>query len=52
MSTITLRQTNDIGRKLAALYAPIVDELAESERIFAEELGSRHHFVQQLVEHS
>ena len=51
MSTITLRQTNDISRKLAALYAPIVDELAESERIFAEELGSRHHFVQQLVDH-
>ena len=51
MSTIAPRQADDLGRKLAALYAPIAAELVESERIFAEELGSRHHFVQQLVDH-
>ena len=42
---------DEIGRKLAALYAPIAGELAEAGRIFADELASRHHFVQQLVEH-
>ncbi len=51
LSTLAPRQANDTGRKLASLYATIIDELAESERIFAEELGSRHHFVQQLVDH-
>ena len=51
MSTIAPRQADQISRKLAPLYAPILAELAESERIFADELGSRHHFVQQLVDH-
>ena len=51
MSTIAPRQADQIGRKLAALYAPIAAELAESERIFAAELGSQHPFVQQLVDH-
>jgi octaprenyl-diphosphate synthase len=38
-------------RKLAGLYALIEAELAEAERIFADELGSRFAFVQQLVDH-
>jgi octaprenyl-diphosphate synthase len=41
----------EISRKLAALYAPIASELAEADRVFAAELGSRHQFVQQLVDH-
>jgi octaprenyl-diphosphate synthase len=36
---------------LSAVYAPIAGELAEAERIFASELGSRLPFVQHLVEH-
>ncbi len=51
MSTIAPRQADDLGRKLALLYAPIALELVESERIFAQELASRHHFVQQVVDH-
>ena len=51
MSTATPRKSEEIGRKLAALYAPIAAELAEAERIFAAELGSRHPFVQHLVDH-
>ena len=51
MSTIAPRQADEIGRKLSTLYASIAPELAEAERIFAEELGSRHGFVQQLVDH-
>ena len=37
--------------QLKAVYGPIAPELAEAERIFAAELGSRLPFVQQLVEH-
>ena len=33
------------------MYAPIAAELAESERIFHDELGSRFPFVQHLVDH-
>lgn len=51
MSIATQRKTEEIGRKLSALYAPIAGELAEAERIFAAELASRHPFVQHLVEH-
>jgi octaprenyl-diphosphate synthase len=36
---------------LASIYAPIAQDLAEAERIFAEELGSRLPLVQNLVEH-
>jgi octaprenyl-diphosphate synthase len=52
MSTATKRQTEEIGRKLAVLYAPIAAELVEAEKVFIAELASRHPFVQQLVEHS
>ena len=48
---ITSMRSEEIGRKLAALYAPIASEMAEAERIFAAELGSRYPFVQQLVDH-
>src|SRR5947209_7693944 len=41
----------DVGRELAAAYAPIARELAEAERIFRAELGSRFPFVQDLVDH-
>ncbi|HEV3163282.1 MAG TPA: polyprenyl synthetase family protein, partial [Isosphaeraceae bacterium] len=37
--------------QLTAVYDPIAAELAEAERIFAAELGSRLPFVQHLVEH-
>lgn len=51
MSTPILRHPEDARRRLADAYAPIADELAETERIFADELGSRHPFVHHLVEH-
>ena len=51
MSSQSLLKTDDLGRKLAAAYAPISAELDEAERVFEEELGSRFPFVQQLVEH-
>ena len=51
MSTIAMRKPEEIGRKLAALYAPIAAELSEAEKVFAAELGSRHAFVQHLVDH-
>jgi octaprenyl-diphosphate synthase len=44
-------QPEESRRKLAGIYAPIAPELAEAERIFAAELGSRFAFVQQLVDH-
>ncbi len=52
MSTVTQRKSEEIGRKLSALYAPIASELAEAEGIFAAELESQFPFVQQLVDHS
>jgi octaprenyl-diphosphate synthase len=52
MSTPALRKPEDARRRLADVYAPIAADLAEAERIFADELGSRHRFVQQLVDHS
>jgi octaprenyl-diphosphate synthase len=51
MSSPVLLQPEEPRRRLAGLYAPIAAELAEAERIFAEELGSRFGFVQQLVDH-
>jgi len=48
---MTTSPLEDTRRILADAYAPIADELAESDRVFAEELGSRYPFVQQLVEH-
>jgi octaprenyl-diphosphate synthase len=51
MSSQSMIKTEDVNGKLAAVYAPIADQLAESERIFEAELGSRFPFVQQLVDH-
>ncbi len=51
MSATGLLKAEDVDRKLAILYAPIASGLAEAERIFAAELASHHHFVQQLVDH-
>jgi octaprenyl-diphosphate synthase len=44
-------QPGETRPRLAGIYAPIAAELAEAERIFAAELGSRFAFVQQLVDH-
>ena len=41
----------DIGRKLAAVYAPVAAELVRAEQIFEAELASRFQFVQNLVSH-
>lgn len=43
---------DSFGRRLETIYSPIAAELAEAERIYAEELGSRYPFVQHLVEHA
>ena len=51
MSIATQRKSEEIGRKLATLYAPIAAELVEAENVFAAELASRFPFVQHLVEH-
>ena len=51
MSATVLRKPEETRRRLADVYAPIAEELAESERIFAEELGSRSEIVQRLVSH-
>ena len=51
MSSQSLPKPEEASRKLAAVYAPIAAELAEAERIFEAELGSRFPFVQQLVDH-
>jgi octaprenyl-diphosphate synthase len=52
MSSQSLLKADGNGRMLAALYAPIAADLAEAERVFEAELGSRFPFVQQLVTHS
>jgi octaprenyl-diphosphate synthase len=44
-------QPGETRPRLAGIYAPIAAEIAEAERIFAAELGSRFAFVQQLVDH-
>jgi octaprenyl-diphosphate synthase len=51
MSSPSLLKPEETRQKLAGIYAPIAAELEEAERIFAEELGSRFAFVQQLVDH-
>jgi len=44
-------QAEESRRTLGTLFAPIQAEMAEAERIFQDELGSRFPFVQALVEH-
>ena len=51
MSIVTQRKSEEIGKKLTTLYAPIAAELVEAEKVFAAELASRYPFVQHLVEH-
>jgi octaprenyl-diphosphate synthase len=51
MSSPLLLKPEETRQRLAGIYAPIAGELAEAERIFAAELGSRFAFVQQLVDH-
>jgi octaprenyl-diphosphate synthase len=51
MSMQSMLKSDEIGRKLAAHYAPINGELTEAEQIFERELGSRFPFVQNLVAH-
>jgi octaprenyl-diphosphate synthase len=51
MSVPVLRKPEETRRRLADVYEPIAAELAETERIFAAELGSRSGIVQRLVEH-
>lgn len=51
MSAPILLRPEDGRRRLEDAYAPIAAELADAERIFADELGSRYPFVQQMVEH-
>jgi octaprenyl-diphosphate synthase len=52
MSAATLPSAEESRGRLAALYAPIAAELAESERIFMAELASRFDHVQGLVAHA
>ena len=49
--TTAARSSGKPGAALSSLYAPIAAELAEAERIFQDELGSRFPFVQHLVDH-
>lgn len=51
MSIATQRKSEEIGRRLTALYAPIAAEMALAETVFAQELESCHPFVQNLVDH-
>jgi octaprenyl-diphosphate synthase len=51
MALRPLFQAGETRLELGDLYAPIAAELAEAERIFQDELGSRFPFVQQLVDH-
>ncbi|RUL83298.1 polyprenyl synthetase family protein [Tautonia sociabilis] len=43
---------DELSRLLHEAYAPIAPWLAEAERIYREELGSRSDYVQRLVEHA
>jgi len=51
MSPRPLLEVGESRRRVAGLYEPIAAELAEAERIFQNELGSRFPFVQRLVDH-
>ncbi len=47
----TLPMPEVVARRLESIYAPIATELADAERVYASELGSRLPFVRLLVEH-
>ena len=47
---LLVRQTEEDGRTLSALYDSVAPELREAESIFRAELGSRFPFVQRLVD--
>jgi len=51
MSLQPLLKNGEVGRRLAAAYAPIAGGLGEAERAFEAELGSHFPFVQRLVDH-
>jgi octaprenyl-diphosphate synthase len=51
MSLHSVVEVGENRRNLSSMYAPIAAELAEAERIFQIELGSRFPFVQRLVDH-
>lgn len=51
MSPRPVLEVGESRRRVADLYEPIAGELAEAERIFQSELGSRFSFVQRLVDH-
>ncbi len=51
MSAPSLTKSDDTRRRLSEVYTLIAPELAEAERVFAAELGSRFPFVQHLVDH-
>lgn len=44
-------KVEEVKGRLASAYAPIAGELAEADRIFEEELGSRFPFVRHLADH-
>ncbi len=48
----TLRPVEETRARLGNLFATIAAELAESERIFVDALGSRFPFVQGIVDHA
>jgi octaprenyl-diphosphate synthase len=50
MSLHSVVEVGENRRNLSSMYAPITAELAEAERIFQIELGSRFPFVQGLVD--
>jgi octaprenyl-diphosphate synthase len=51
MSVHSVVGVGESRRNISSMYAPIAAELAEAERIFQFELGSRFPFVQHLVDH-
>jgi octaprenyl-diphosphate synthase len=51
MASPTLLSKEDVGRRLAAVYAAIGPDLQAAEHVFARELASRFPFVQSLVDH-
>ncbi len=52
VSSTLLPSAEESKLRLNALYGPIGRDLQISEKIFAEELGSRYEFVQTLVDHA
>ncbi len=51
-SIVSRQNPEELRRRLDAAYAPIAGDLAEADRIFRAELGSKFPFVQHLVDHS